>query len=72
MRFFTRRSARRALEAAGYEVLEEKMTVMPVELALGLPAANPLMKAVNRLLAALTRMLPGLLGYQIVMVARRD
>jgi glycosyltransferase involved in cell wall biosynthesis len=71
MRFFTRRTARRALEDAGYEVLQEKMTVMPVELALGLPAANPLMKALNRALAVLTSMLPGLLGYQIVIVARR-
>jgi glycosyltransferase involved in cell wall biosynthesis len=69
VRFFTRRSARRTIEAAGYRILQEKMTVMPVEVALGLSAANPLMRVLNAVLAAFTKVLPGLLGYQIVFVA---
>jgi len=70
LRFFTRKSARRALEEAGYEILEEKATVMPVELALGLAPENFLMRAVNSLLAAATAVLPGLFGYQILFRAR--
>ncbi|MBK9167386.1 MAG: glycosyltransferase [Bryobacterales bacterium] len=70
LRFFTRRTARRLLEECGYEIVRERTTVMPVELVLGLPAANPLMRAINALLAAATRLLPGLLGYQTMLVAR--
>ncbi len=70
LRFFTRSSARRLLEENGYEVVRQHMSVMPVELALGLPAQNPLMKLANRLLAGLTRLLPGLFGYQCIFVAR--
>jgi 2-polyprenyl-3-methyl-5-hydroxy-6-metoxy-1,4-benzoquinol methylase len=40
LRFFTRRSARRLLRDAGYEIVEERTTVMPVELALGLSAGS--------------------------------
>lgn len=71
LRFFTRRTARRMLEESGYEVIDEKMTVMPIELALGLSANNPLMRILNYILAVLTSMLPNLLGYQCVFVARR-
>jgi len=39
-------------------------------LVLGLRPGNPLMRAVNLLLRAATRMFPGLLGYQIILVAR--
>lgn len=70
LRFFTRKTARRVLEQAGYEIIEEKATVMPVELALGVSAENVLMRAVNSLLAAVTALLPGLFGYQILFRAR--
>jgi 2-polyprenyl-3-methyl-5-hydroxy-6-metoxy-1,4-benzoquinol methylase len=70
LRFYTRRSARRLLEDAGYEVVEQRMTVMPVELALGQSARNPLMQLANRILAVLTSLMPGLFGYQSVFVAR--
>jgi SAM-dependent methyltransferase len=70
LRFFTRRSARRLLRDAGYEIVEERTTVMPVELALGLPAGSIAMRVVNRLLAAVTRLFPALFGYQLILVGR--
>jgi glycosyltransferase involved in cell wall biosynthesis len=69
-RFYTHRTARHLLEENGYEIIKQMMTVMPVELAIGLPAENPLMKLLNRILAFLTALMPGLLGYQCVFVAR--
>jgi 2-polyprenyl-3-methyl-5-hydroxy-6-metoxy-1,4-benzoquinol methylase len=70
VRFYTRRSARQLLEQNGLEIIEEKATVMPVELALGASPRNILMRLINRALAGLTALLPGLLGYQIILVAR--
>jgi 2-polyprenyl-3-methyl-5-hydroxy-6-metoxy-1,4-benzoquinol methylase len=70
LRFFTRKSARRLLEECGYEVVEQKQTVMPLELVLGLDPKNPLMVAANRVLAGLTWLMPSLLGYQTVLVGR--
>jgi 2-polyprenyl-3-methyl-5-hydroxy-6-metoxy-1,4-benzoquinol methylase len=70
LRFFTRRSARRLLEEAGYQIVEQKTTVMPVELALGVRPENRVMRYVDRALAFFTRLMPGLLGYQFVLVAR--
>jgi hypothetical protein len=71
LRFFTRRSARRMLRDNGFEIVAEEMSVMPVELALGLPAENPLMRFLNSILWALTKLSPGLFGYQILFSARR-
>jgi 2-polyprenyl-3-methyl-5-hydroxy-6-metoxy-1,4-benzoquinol methylase len=70
VRFFTRKTARRLLEAAGYQIIAEKVTVMPVELVLGLSADNPLMVALNATLALCTRLLPRLLGYQLLFSVR--
>jgi 2-polyprenyl-3-methyl-5-hydroxy-6-metoxy-1,4-benzoquinol methylase len=70
LRFYTRRTARRLLEDAGYEVVEQRMTVMPVELALRASPHGPVMRLANRALAVLTALLPGLLGYQSLFVAR--
>jgi 2-polyprenyl-3-methyl-5-hydroxy-6-metoxy-1,4-benzoquinol methylase len=70
VRFYTRNSARRLLAERGYDVIDEKATVMPVELALGLSPAGRLMKLANSTLALATRVAPGLLGYQTLMVAR--
>lgn len=70
LRFFTRKTARHLLESSGYKIIDEKETIIPLELVLGWPAKNPLMRALNRLLALVTWMLPGLFGYQIMFVAR--
>lgn len=70
VRFFTRTSARRMLDQAGYEIVAQKVTVMPVELALSLPADNPLMRAINTVLTICTRLMPRLLGYQLLYSVR--
>jgi glycosyltransferase involved in cell wall biosynthesis len=70
LRFFTRKTARRFLEQGGWEILESKVTVMPLELVLGLSPTNPLMRALTGMLAAATAIFPGLLGYQLMYVVK--
>jgi len=72
VRFFTRHTARRFLRENGYEIVQERLTVMPIELVLGLSPENLPMRTLNRLLAAMTKLMPGLLGYQIILVARNS
>ena len=70
VRFFTRRSARRMIEQAGYEIVAEKVTVMPVELVLGLRADGWPMRMIGGVLATCTRIFPQLLGYQLLFSVR--
>ena len=70
LRFYTRRTARKFIRDNGYEITLERMTVMPLELALGLSAGNPLMKAINLVLAIFTVVMPSLFGYQAIFAAR--
>ncbi len=70
LRFFTRKSARKTLESCGYEVIEQRETVMPLELILGLDAKNPIVVLMSSILSGVTRLMPGLFGYQTVLVAR--
>jgi 2-polyprenyl-3-methyl-5-hydroxy-6-metoxy-1,4-benzoquinol methylase len=70
VRFYTRKAARLLLAANGFEVIRERATVMPVELALTAPPSNRAMILLNRLLAAATRVFPTLFGYQLLFVAR--
>ena len=70
LRFFTRKSARRLLEDNGYSITEERETVVPAELVLGLSPDNLVMRLLNGMLAAVTWLMPGLFGYQIMFVAR--
>jgi len=70
LRFFTRRTARRLLEDAGYEILEARATVTPAELVVGLPPANVFIRTLHTIQAALAWLLPGLMGYQFVFLAR--
>jgi 2-polyprenyl-3-methyl-5-hydroxy-6-metoxy-1,4-benzoquinol methylase len=70
LRFYTRKTAGRLLEENGYEIVEQLVTVIPIELVLGLPPENFLMRILNRMLALATRMMPGLLGYQVMFTAR--
>ena len=71
VRFFTRRSARRMLEAAGFEIIEQKMTVMPLEVVIGSPDSNALVKVAHWILIGCTKLMPGLFGYQTFFVARK-
>ncbi|MBV8148188.1 MAG: methyltransferase domain-containing protein [Candidatus Eremiobacteraeota bacterium] len=70
LRFFTRRSARALLQQSGFRVVTERATVMPLEFVLDLPRASALMRALYRVLAFFTALLPGMLGYQWVFVAQ--
>jgi 2-polyprenyl-3-methyl-5-hydroxy-6-metoxy-1,4-benzoquinol methylase len=70
MRFYTRRSARRMLERAGFRIVEEKMTLMPLEVVIGSPERNPLLKVAHWCLIACTRLMPGLFGYQTFFIAQ--
>jgi 2-polyprenyl-3-methyl-5-hydroxy-6-metoxy-1,4-benzoquinol methylase len=70
LRFYTRRSARALLEGCGFEVHKQIDSVMPVELALGLTGRELPMRITNRALRALTRLAPGPLAYQTLLVAR--
>jgi 2-polyprenyl-3-methyl-5-hydroxy-6-metoxy-1,4-benzoquinol methylase len=70
LRFFTRKTARRLLVEQGFEIVHEHMSIMPIELKLGLPETNPFLRLLQGLLRRLTRVLPGLLGYQTILVAR--
>ena len=69
-RFFTRKTIRRMVESHGYQVVEEKLTVIPLELVLGISPHGTVMRGLNLLLRVLTRLAPGLLGYQIMLVAK--
>jgi len=70
LRWFTRGTARRLLEDQGYQIVEERMTNMPVDLALGISPTSLLAKTIHRVLRVLTVLMPGLMGYQIMLVAR--
>ena len=70
LRFFTRRSARRAIEAAGFRITGVRATPVPAELAFAAFARPPWRGAVRFLSAAAARLRPTLFGYQFVFVAR--
>ena len=68
--FYTRRSLRQSLRRSGFRIERESVSAIPLPLALPwLPA--PLLAPANALLVALTRLVPTLLGYQLLAVARR-
>ncbi len=70
IRFFTRRTARQFLIANRFRIVEEKVTVMPLELVLGLSPENPVLRFLTATLALVTKALPGLFGYQFVFLAK--
>jgi glycosyltransferase involved in cell wall biosynthesis/ubiquinone/menaquinone biosynthesis C-methylase UbiE len=69
--FYTRASSRKMLEDAGYEVIKQKMTIIPAELAMEMSENNPLVKLVQYMLIVFTAVLPGLFGYQSFLLARK-
>jgi glycosyltransferase involved in cell wall biosynthesis len=71
LRFFTRRSARRLLTDHGWTIEREIATVIPLERVIDLAPDNPVLRALNAILAGVTRLAPGLFGYQVMFVARR-
>jgi SAM-dependent methyltransferase len=68
--FFTRRSLRKMVQAAGFA--EERTAVSTIPLRLAWPRLpGPLLAVLSFGLGVLTRLLPNLLGYQLLLVARR-
>jgi hypothetical protein len=72
LHWYTRKTARQLLINTGYRVVSEKSTVIPIALALGISPRGILFNIMNGVLGLLTLMMPGLLGYQIMLVARRE
>ncbi len=72
LRFFTRKTARKLLEAGGYRIVNEKMTIMPLELVLGVRPDHFVMRLIQRILILCTALMPGLFGYQIFLTAQKE
>jgi 2-polyprenyl-3-methyl-5-hydroxy-6-metoxy-1,4-benzoquinol methylase len=72
LRFFTRKSARKMLTESGYELLKQKMTIIPVELALAMPQGHPFVRLIQNVVIGLTALMPGLFGYQSFLIARKS
>ena len=70
-RFYTHFTMQKLLEENGYEIVKQLTTVMPIELVIGLPPSNPFMGFLTQILAFFTALMPGLLGYQCMFVARK-
>jgi glycosyltransferase involved in cell wall biosynthesis len=68
VRFFTRRTITRMLADNGYSIVSRKMTVAPLEVLIG---PRWLVRVLHTALIAFTALMPGLLGYETFLVARR-
>jgi 2-polyprenyl-3-methyl-5-hydroxy-6-metoxy-1,4-benzoquinol methylase len=71
LRFFTRRSIQRLLAQHGFKVRERHYTIMPLERVIPLGTDNAFLRAASEVLRVFTRLLPGLLAYEIVLLAER-
>lgn len=71
LRFFSRKTIRKLLEQSGYRVTGRYYTIIPIERVIPVRPENRLLRFANRLLSMATRLLPGLLAYEIVVVSER-
>jgi predicted TPR repeat methyltransferase len=71
LRFYTRRSARQLIEAAGFRVRSVEATAMPCELAVPVLGRAPLSGPVRAFASGSARLWPTLFGYQFVIEAER-
>ncbi|HZY98163.1 MAG TPA: bifunctional glycosyltransferase/class I SAM-dependent methyltransferase [Candidatus Baltobacteraceae bacterium] len=70
LRFFTSKTLRALVDGCGYDIVEERVSVMPLEFVFDVAPERGIMKVLNRALCFLTGIFPRLLGYQWVIVAR--
>ena len=70
LRFFTRKTARQFLQKHHFRIVDEKITVMPLELVLRLQPNSPVLKFLNGSLSVITRVFPTIFGYQFVFLAK--
>lgn len=69
VRFYTRRTIKKLLESCGYHVKKMEMSIMPLELILGISPYNPILRIATQILNFITKVMPGLFGYQSILVA---
>ena len=69
LRFFTSRTIRELLERHGYRVTARHYTIIPLERVIPMRPESRLLRGASRLLLLLTRALPGLLAYEIMLEA---
>src|SRR5690349_10310463 len=68
LRFFTKSSIARLLAENGYSIVSRKMSVIPLEVLIG---PRWLVRILHAALIVATAVLPGLLGYETFLIARR-
>jgi 2-polyprenyl-3-methyl-5-hydroxy-6-metoxy-1,4-benzoquinol methylase len=71
LRFYTKRTIRRQVEQAGFDILEMRGSSVPVRLIVGTFTPEPVLRAGERILSWLTRLWRGLFAYQIILVAKK-
>lgn len=71
LRFFTRTTFRRLLEQNGYRVTKRYYTIIPIERLIPVRPENRLLRLASRVLGFATRLAPGLLAYEVLLVAER-
>ena len=71
LRFFTRKSIRALLEKHGFRITAIHFSVVPLERVISVAPNNGILRLANRALHAATAIFPGLLAYEIVLVAER-
>lgn len=70
LRFYTKRTFRRELEQAGFEIAALRGSSIPVRLVIGSFTPEPILRVIEKLLTTITPLWPSLFAYQIVAVAR--
>lgn len=71
VRFFTRATIGELLQKYGYRITGCHYTVIPVERIIPMRTESLPLRLANRILRALTALMPGLFAYEIVLVAER-
>ena len=71
LRFYTKRTIKREIENAGFEILEIRGSSVPIRLIIGKFTPEPILRLGERMLTLLTRRWRGLFAYQVILVARR-
>jgi predicted TPR repeat methyltransferase len=69
LRFYTLRTIRREIEAAGFRVLATRGSSVPLRLIIGRFTPEPILRIGEKLLSIITRVWRSLFAYQIILVA---
>ena len=69
LRFYTLRTIRRDVEAAGFRVIAIRGSSVPLRLIIGKYTPEPILRAGEKMLSVVTRLWRSLFAYQIILVA---